>query len=84
MFRVSCIQLKSTNNIHQNLKKTEKLIIKAVKQKTDFVITPEVSSLFSLNKKQLLKVCKPMNEDIYLNEVKLLAKKKKLTIKKKF
>ena len=26
MFRVSCIQLKSTNNIHQNLKKTEKLI----------------------------------------------------------
>ena len=26
MFRVSCIQLISTNNIHQNLKRTEKLI----------------------------------------------------------
>ena len=50
MFRVSCIQLRSTNNFHQNLKKTEKLIIKAVKQKTDFIITPEVSSLFSLKK----------------------------------
>ena len=77
MFRVSCIQLRSTNNINQNLKKTEKLIIKALKQKTDFIITPEVSSLFSLNKKQLLKACKPMNEDIYLNGIKVLAKKYK-------
>ena len=76
MFRVSCIQLNSNNNIVQNLKKTEKLIKKAVKQKTDFIITPEVSSLFSLNKKQLLKICKPMKEDIYLNGIKALAKKK--------
>ena len=73
MFRVSCIQLRSNNKIHQNLKKTEKLIIKAVKHKTDFIITPEVSSLFSLNKKQLLKVCKSMTEDIYLNGIKILA-----------
>ena len=55
MFRVSCIQLKSNNNINNNIKKTEKLIIKAVKQKTDFILTPEASSLFSLDKKQLLK-----------------------------
>ena len=75
MFRVSCIQLKSNNNINHNLKQTKKLIIKAVKQKTDFILTPEVSSLFSLNKKQLLNICKPMNEDIYLNEIKNLAKK---------
>ena len=77
MFRVSCIQLNSNNNIVQNLKKTEKLIKKAVKQKTDFIITPEVSSLFSLNKKQLLKICKQMKEDIYLNGIKALAKKNK-------
>ena len=77
MFRVSCIQLRSNNKIHQNLKKIEKLIIKAVKHKTDFIITPEVSSLFSLNKKQLLKVCKSMTEDIYLNGIKVLAKRYK-------
>ena len=77
MFRVSCIQLRSNNHILQNLKKTEKFIIKAVQQKTDFIITPEVSSLFSLNKKQLLKICKSMKEDIYLNRIKLLAKKYK-------
>ena len=57
MFRVSCIQLRSNNNIHYNLKRTTNLIIKAVKQKTDFIITPEVSSHFSLNKKELLKIC---------------------------
>ena len=77
MFRVSCIQLKSENNIIRNLKKTEKLIIKAVKQKTDFILTPEVSSIFSLNKKQLLKICKSMKDDIYLNGIKKLARKYK-------
>ena len=77
MFNVSCIQLKSNDNINKNLKDTKKLIIRAVKQKTDFIITPEVSSLFSLNKNQLLKVCKPMKEDIYLNGIKILAKKYK-------
>ena len=77
MFRVSCIQLKSNNNIITNLKKTKKLIIKAVNQKSDLILTPEVSSLFSLNKKQLLKICRPMNEDIYLNGIRNLAKKYK-------
>ena len=77
MFRVSCIQLKSNNNILHNLKKTEKLISKAVKQKTDFILTPEISSLFSLEKKKLLKICKSMREDLYLNGIKKLAKKYK-------
>tara|TARA_Y100000816_G_scaffold54553_1_gene35247 strand:+ start:291 stop:1088 length:798 start_codon:yes stop_codon:yes gene_type:complete len=77
MFRVSCIQLKSNNNIFQNLQKTKKLILKAVKQKTDFILTPEISSLFSLNKKELLKSGKSMKEDIYLNGIKKLAKKYK-------
>ena len=81
MFRVSCIQLRSNNNIHFNLNKTSKLIKKAVKQKTDFIITPEVSSLFSLNKKELLKVCTSMQNDIYLNGIKKLAKKYKKWIR---
>ena len=75
MFRVSCLQLRSDNDIINNLKKTEKLIKKAVRQKTDFILTPEVSSLFSLNKKSLLKTSKNMNKDLYLKGVKKLAKK---------
>ena len=77
MFRVSCIQLKSNNSILYNLKKTEKLISKAVKQKSDFILTPEISSLFLLEKKKLLKICKSMKEDFYLNGIKKLAKKYK-------
>ena len=77
MFRVSCIQLRSNNNIKYNLIKTTKLIIKAVKQKADFIITPEVSSNFSLSKKELLKICTSMKKDIYLNGIKKLAKKYK-------
>ena len=77
MFKVTCIQLKSSDNIFENLKKTENFINKAVKQKTDFILTPEVSSLFSLKKKELLKICTSMNNDIYLNKIKQLAKKHK-------
>ena len=70
MFRVSCIQLKSNNNILDNLKRTEQLISKAVKQKSDFILTPEISSLFSIEKKELLKICNSMEEDTYLNGIK--------------
>ena len=70
MFKVSCIQLRSNNDISNNLKKTEKLIKIAVKQKTDFIITPEVSSLLSLNKRYLLKTCRSMRDDIYYVELK--------------
>jgi predicted amidohydrolase len=74
MFRVSCIQLKSNDNIKNNLKITQKLIVKAVKQKTDFILTPEASSLFSLNKKKLLSICTSMKNDLYLKGIKKLAK----------
>ena len=77
MFRVSCIQLKSNNNIKANFIKTEKLIKRAVNQKADFILTPEVSSIFSLSKKQLLNQCTSMDKDEYLKGVRRLAKKYK-------
>ncbi len=77
MFKVSCIQLRSNNNIEDNLKNTTKWIQKAVKQKTDFILTPEISSLFSLNKNKLLKICTSMKKDIYLKGIKRSAKKYK-------
>jgi len=77
MFRVSCIQLCSSDNVDYNLKKTRLLIKKAVKQKTNFILTPEVSSKISLNKKKLLKSATTMQKDFYLKEVKNLAKKYK-------
>ena len=77
MFRVSCIQLKSNDSISDNFIRTKRLIKKAISQKTDFILTPEVSSLFSLNKKKLLKICSSMKNDVYLLGVRKLAKKYK-------
>jgi deaminated glutathione amidase len=74
MFKVSCIQLCSGSDVDYNLIKTTKLIKKAVKQNSDFILTPEVSSKFSLNKKQLLKQATSMKKDVYLNGIKKLAK----------
>ena len=77
MFRVSCIQLCSSDNVEYNLIKTKRLILKAVKQRTNFILTPEVSSKISLNKKKLLKTATSMDKDFYLHEIKGLAKKYK-------
>ena len=77
MFRVSCIQLCSSDCIKSNLERSERLIKKAVSQKANLIITPEVSSKFSLNKKKLLEVSTTMNNDSYLLGVKRLAKKYK-------
>ena len=77
MFKVSCIQLCSSDNVENNLKKTQKLIIKAIKQKADFILTPEVSSKITLNKKKLLESATTMEKDLYLKGIKNLAKKYK-------
>ena len=77
MFRVSCIQMCSSDCIKNNLMRTERLIKKAINQKANLIITPEVSSKFSLNKKKLLEVATTMNNDSYLLGIKRLAKKYK-------
>ena len=77
MFRVSCIQLCSSNDVAYNLKRTKNLFNVALKQKTDFILTPEVSSKITLDKKKLLKTATTMEKDIYLKEMKNFAKKYK-------
>ena len=77
MFRVSCIQICSGKNIKKNFQSTKKLFLRAIKQKSDFIITPENSSLFGLNKKELMKTATSMQKDFYLNEIKKIAKQYK-------
>ena len=77
MFRVSCIQLCTSNDVEYNLKRTKKFFLQAVRQKSNFVLTPEVSSKISLNKKLLLKSATSMEKDIYLKEMKSLARRYK-------
>ncbi len=77
MFRVSCIQICSSKNIENNFIISKRLILKAVKQKADLIITPETSSLFSLSFKELFKTATSMKKDFYLIEIMKLAKKYK-------
>ena len=77
MFRVSCIQLCTSNNVEHNLKRTKKFFLKAINQKADFILTPEVSSKITLNKKKLLKSATSMEKDLYLKEMKFLARRYK-------
>jgi predicted amidohydrolase len=77
MFKVSCVQICAGKDIKKNLQFTKKFILKAIKQKSDFIITPENSSLFGLNKKELIKTVTSMQKDFYLNAIKKIAKKYK-------
>ena len=77
MFKVACIQFCSGKNVNKNLKISKNLILKAIRQNSDLIITPETSSLFGLNKKELMKVINPMNKDFYLLEIRKIAKKYK-------
>jgi predicted amidohydrolase len=77
MFKVSCIQICSGKDIKKNLSNSKKLILKAIKQNSDFIITPETSSIFGLNKIQLLKITTSMNKDLYLKGIREISKKYK-------
>jgi predicted amidohydrolase len=77
MFKVACIQLSSGRDLKKNLISSKKLILKAIKLRSDFIITPENSSLFGLNKKELLKTATSMEKDLYLIEIRKIAKQYK-------
>jgi predicted amidohydrolase len=74
MFKVSCLQICSGKDIKKNLHLSKKLILKAISQKSDFIITPENSSLFGLSKKELMTYATTMQKDFYLIEIKKIAK----------
>ena len=75
--RVACIQVLTDNNLYDNLKKIKKQIFISIKQKADLIITPEVSSVFSFDKKKLLKELNSLQKDLFVNEIKKIAKKYK-------
>ena len=65
MFNVSCIQLTSNNDVFSNLEKTTDLIIGSIKKKADLIITPENTSLFTLNHCELLEKAGEMNNNFF-------------------
>ncbi|NKA00951.1 MAG: carbon-nitrogen hydrolase family protein [Proteobacteria bacterium] len=74
MFNVSCIQLTSDNNVFSNLEKTTDLIIGSIKKKADLIITPENTSLFTLDHKELLEKAEEMNNNFFLESISRISK----------
>ncbi len=70
MFNVSCIQLTSDNNVFSNLEKTTDLIINSIKKKADLIITPENTSLFTLDHRELLEKAEQMNNNFFLESIR--------------
>jgi predicted amidohydrolase len=73
MFNVACVQLTSSNNVFSNLEKTTDLILRSIKKKADLIITPENTSLFTLNHKELLDKSKSMKNNFFLEAISGIA-----------
>jgi len=75
--KVACIQLSSGENYFRNFKDIVKYINQAIKNKADLIITPETSSLMTIDKKSLLNYSFEMKKDPIIKKVKDIAKIKK-------
>jgi len=73
MFNVSCIQITSSNNVFSNLEKTTDLIINSIKKKADLIITPENTSLFTLDHSELLEKAEEMNNNFFLESISKIS-----------
>jgi len=77
---VACVQLNSKQSVLNNLLNTKKYINKACDRGADLILTPEISNIVSLSKHHLLKNTFLEKMDPFLNEMKLLAKKRSVWI----
>lgn len=75
--KVACIQLSSTANYDKNCKEILNYINIAITKKSEFIITPETSSIITDDKKKLLKFSYEMKNDPLIKNVKKIAKNKK-------
>ena len=77
MFKVSCIQICSSNDIKKNIQKILRLIKFCIKKKSDFILTPETCSIMSNNKSELLRKTKSMEQDELVIQTQKICKKNK-------
>ena len=74
MFKVACIQICSNNDIKENLDKVLTFVKQSISNGAEFILTPEVTSLFFSDKLDLLSKISTMQEDIFVKEFKRICK----------
>ena len=75
--KVACIQLCTGENYDVNFNKIIYFINQAIKKKSDLIITPEVSSIITTNKKKLFQNSYSLKKDPLINKIKQISKKYK-------
>ena len=75
-FKVACIQLCSSDNVDENLSKILNYSKQAIEDNAAFITTPENSSLFSLDKQELLSKAESFENNTFIKEICDFVKKK--------
>ena len=71
--KVACIQLSSGENYLKNFTSVTKYIHKAIKNKSDLIITPETTSIITSNKKILYANTYTMQKDPLVKEIRNIS-----------
>ena len=75
--RVACIQLSTGENYDFNCHQILKFIKESIKIKADLIITPEASTILSIDKKKVFNNSYSMNEDPFIKKIKSISKQNK-------
>ncbi len=76
-FKVACVQLTCNNQVNENLQSILQYASEAVDQGADFILTPENSSIFSADHKELLSKSENFEKNSFIEEIKSFCKAKK-------
>ena len=76
-FKVACVQLTCNNQVNENLQSILQYASQAVDQGADFVLTPENSSIFSADHKELLSKSENFKKNSFIEEIQSFCKAKK-------
>ena len=77
-FNVACIQLTCSDQLKENLESIIKISHDAIKAGADFIVTPENSSLFTVDKKSLFSKSESFEKNSFIESIKNLCKLKKI------
>ena len=72
--RVACIQLSTGENYDFNCSQLIKFVNQSIKKKADLIITPEASTILSIDKKKVLSYSYSMKRDPIIKKIKLISK----------
>ena len=75
-FTAACLQLTSNDQPKENLDQVLRLSEQAIKEKIDFILTPENTFLLTLDHEVLLKRSETFDNSHCIEEIKKIFKKK--------